>query len=135
MSMSAEYAAARETAVVIERTDRSLIRVYGRDPVRMIQGLVSNDVAGADASRAPYAAVLSPKGRMIADLCVIRQPDGELLLELDTAALPGMLAHLKKFLPPVFARFEECGTSVRVFGVYGPDAANMVIHASGASLP
>ena len=131
----AEYEAARDAAVVIDRADRGMIRVYGRDPVRMIQGLVSNDVASADTARAVYAAVLSPKGKMIADVRVLKQPDGDLLLELSRDALPGMMAHLKKFLPPVFARFEDYSSAVRVLGVYGPAAAKLAGVAIGMDLP
>ena len=130
-----EYEAARTGAVVIDRGDRAAIRVYGRDPVRMIQGLVSNDITRADGAHAVYATVLSPKGKMIADVRVLQRPDGELLIELDAGALAGMLAHLKKFLPPVFARFEDHSGSVHVLGVYGPEAAELSGAAIGMELP
>ena len=130
-----EYEAARTAAVVIDRGDRGAIRVYGRDPVRMIQGLVSNDITRADGAHAVYATVLSPKGKMIADVRVLQWPDGELLIDLDGGALAGMLGHLKKFLPPVFARFEDYSGSVRVLGVYGPAATKLAADAIGLELP
>jgi glycine cleavage system aminomethyltransferase T len=42
-----EYEAARNDVAVVERTDRSILRAHGRDPVKMVQGLVTNDVANA----------------------------------------------------------------------------------------
>jgi folate-binding protein YgfZ len=121
---AAEYAAARDGGAVIERTDRSLVRVHGRDPVRMVQGLVSNDVANAGADRAVYAAVLTPKGRMIADVRVLRRGD-ELLLETDAAAVEPLTAHLRKFVPPLFARFEDVSAEWSVHTVLGPRAAEL----------
>ena len=123
IAASAEYAAARGGAIVVERDDRVQLRAHGRDPVRMIQGLITNDLAGAPADRAVYASLLTPKGRMIADVRAIRQPDGSVLLDIDAGALEGALAHLRKMTPPLFARFEPPPTALRTIGVYGPDAA------------
>jgi tRNA-modifying protein YgfZ len=127
---AAEYAAARDDAGVIDRADRAMVRVYGRDPVRMIQGLVTNDVAGTPADRATYAALLTPKGKMVADLRIIRHGD-ELLLECDAAALAGVLEHLRRFVPPLFARFEDATQQWSVLGVYGPRSEDVVRTALG----
>jgi folate-binding protein YgfZ len=122
---AAEYAAARTACVVIDRTDRRIIRVYGRDPVRMVQGLVSNDVAAAGADRVVYATVLTPKGRMVADTRVLRH-GADLLLDTDAEAADGLAAHLRKFVPPLFARFEDATPAWSMTGVYGPLAADRV---------
>lgn len=123
--MSPEYLAATTNAALFERPDRAFIRMYGRDPVRMIQGMVSNDVDGAPEGRGVYATLLTPKGRMIADLRVLkRAPD--VLLELDRGAVEGTLAALKKFVPPLFARFEDPGSSRRALSIIGPAAADIM---------
>ena len=44
---AAEYEAAHGACTVTERSDRALVRVHGRDPVKMVQGLITNDLAGA----------------------------------------------------------------------------------------
>jgi folate-binding protein YgfZ len=129
---AAEYAAARSAAGLADRPDRCYLRVYGRDPVRMVQGLVTNDVAQASAERAVYAAVLTPKGRMVADVRVFRLGD-ELLLETDAAALAPLTAHLRRFVPPLFARFEDAPW--RAMTLLGPDAAGVLDRATGAELP
>jgi folate-binding protein YgfZ len=122
---AAEYHAARHAAAVADRPDRRFLRVHGRDPVRMVQGLVSNDVAGAPPERAVYATVLTPKGKMVADVRVVRR-DGELLLETDAAAADSLAEHLRKFVPPLFARFEDAGGSWAALGLYGPTAGRLL---------
>jgi folate-binding protein YgfZ len=116
----AGYAAARDAAAWLTRADRAFVRVHGRDPLRMIQGLVTNDVAGAPPDRAVYALLLTPKGKLLADLRVHRR-DGELLLESDAAAHANVTDTLRKFVPPIFARFES-DTTLGVVGVYGPQS-------------
>ena len=123
---SAAYQAARSGAMVVERTDRAQLRAHGRDPARMIQGLITNDIESADATRAVYAAMLTPKGRMVADMRLLRNADGSVLIDLDRAALAGMLEHVKKYVPPMFARFEAHEPPHAVIGVYGPGAAAVV---------
>lgn len=92
----------------------------------MIQGLVTNDVAGAEINTPVYAAFLTPKGRMIADARIIRRPDNDIWIEADVRALENIEAHLKKSVPPLFARSERL-TELRVVGVYGPDASGVNI--------
>jgi tRNA-modifying protein YgfZ len=131
---AAEYDAARTGAVVVDRCDRAFIRVHGRDPARMVQGLVSNDVTTATAERAVYATVLTPKGRMVADVRILRRGD-ELLLETDAAAAEPLAAHLRKYVPPLFARFEDASEAWAALGVYGPGAAAALHKATGADVP
>lgn len=134
---AAEYAAAREDAAVIRRTDRSFIRVHGRDPQRMVQGLVSNDVVNTPADRAVYATVLTPKGKMVADTRILRravESGVELLLETAAGAADGMAAHLRKFVPPLFARFEDATSAWSLFTVPGPRAAELIRGAFGVDV-
>jgi folate-binding protein YgfZ len=119
---AADYAAAVAHVAVARRTERSFIRVFGRDPVRMVQGLASNDIARASAQRAVYTAVLTPKGKMIADVRVFRR-GADLLLEVDAAAAGPLMAHLRKFVPPLFARVDAADGEWCVHTVVGPAAA------------
>jgi folate-binding protein YgfZ len=126
---AAEYQAARNGVVVVDRPDRRLLRVYGRDPLRMVQGLVTNDLAGAPPGQGVYAAFLGPKGKMIADVRLfLRGPD--VWAEVDAAACPAVEAHLRKFVPPLFARFEPADCAV--ISVYGPRSAELVRGVLGA---
>lgn len=127
------YDAAHEGALVVDRTDRALIRVTGREPVKMIHGLVTNDVAGAPEDRGVYALLLTPKGKMLADLRIFRRPDG-LLLECDADARDNVTDTLRKFVPPLFAKWSISDGFAEV-GAYGPRAAERVAQALGIDLP
>lgn len=109
---------------VIRRTDRTIIRMYGRDPLRMVQGLATNDIAGAAENEAVYTAFLTAKGKMIGDARVLRRPAGDIWIETDQGAAANIVANLKKFVPPLFARFEVL-ESHEVIGLYGDRAAEI----------
>ncbi|MBR9989990.1 MAG: folate-binding protein YgfZ [Gemmatimonadetes bacterium] len=120
-------------AVVAVRTDRSFVRVHGRDPVKMVQGLVSNDIVNASPGRAVYAAVLTPKGKMVADVRVLRH-GADLLLETDVGAAEALMAHLRKFVPPLFAKFEDANASWGEVGVYGAAAHDVLAKVFNADV-
>lgn len=111
---------------LIERADRVVTRLYGRDPVRMIQGLITNDVANAPLDTAVYGAFLTPKGKMIGDARVMRRPDNEVWIEADAAAMENIEANLKKTVPPLFASAERL-SDAKVIGVYGDEAESVDI--------
>jgi folate-binding protein YgfZ len=134
----AEYRAVREGAGLAERGDRARIRLWGKDPVKMIQGLITNDLLKSPAGQGVYAAMLTPKGRTLADLRVFRRElaDGvEVLLELPREALAGTREHLKRMVPPMFAKVAEVSSTVAQLGVHGPRAREIVAAVLGVEPP
>lgn len=134
---AAEYLAVRETVGICERSDQARLRMWGKDPVRMLHGLITNDLAGAPPGHAVYAAMLTPKGRMIAELraFALARPGGmEVLIDLPREALAGTVAHLRKFVPPMFARWEEVTDRIGLIGVYGPQAGSLLARVASAGI-
>lgn len=134
----AEYRAVRGAAGVADRADRAQVRLWGRDPVKMVQGLLTNDLAGAPPGRGVYAAMLTPKGRTIAELRAFRlqRPGGtEVLLDLPREALAGTREHLKKFVPPMFARWADASEEMGMLGVYGPRSRELAARVLAAEVP
>ncbi|HZD05480.1 MAG TPA: hypothetical protein VE173_11190, partial [Longimicrobiales bacterium] len=80
----AEYRAATEGVAVADRSFRARLAVHGRAPARMLDGIITASVPGGPsqigpgvgAGRAAYAAVLTPRGRMVTDLRVVRLDPG-----------------------------------------------------------
>jgi folate-binding protein YgfZ len=135
---AAEYGAVREAAGLVSRADLAHVRMWGKDPVRMLQGLITNDLAGAGEGRGVYAAMLTPKGRVITELRAFRRttPAGtEVLLELPREALAATAEQLKKFVPPLFARWADASKEWGTLGVYGPRARALASQVLGTELP
>jgi folate-binding protein YgfZ len=123
-----EYDAIRQAVGIVDRHDLARFRLHGRDPVKMLHGLITNDLQNAAPGQGVYAAMLTPKGRTIADLraFTLHPPEGvEVIVDIAREALPGVRAHLGKYVPPMFARWEEISDRVGVIGVYGPHAPQL----------
>ncbi|HVV15796.1 MAG TPA: hypothetical protein VHH90_01230 [Polyangia bacterium] len=61
-------------AVLAPDAGRELIAAGGADRVRFLHGLVTNDVAGTPVGRGCRAALLTPKGQVVADLRICIRP-------------------------------------------------------------
>ncbi len=130
------YQAALASSAVAARSDRGRLRVTGKDPVGMLQGILTNSVPAAPrasgsgtAGTAAYAAVLTPKGRMVSDLRVVRGPRADeegLLLDVPEAARAGLLAHLAMYVPPRLARIADVTDTTATLTVAGPGAAALL---------
>jgi len=134
----AEYRAVREAVGVADRSDRGRIRLWGKDPAKMVHGLVTNDLLNAPPGQGVYAAMLTPKGRMLAELRAFRRerPDGaEVLLDLPREALEGTREHLRKFVPPMFARWKDVSEETGALGVYGPRSRELLGRVLGGEAP
>jgi len=57
--------------------DRGVVRVSGADATGFLQGLLTNDVERLKASQARYAALLSPQAKILFDMIVVSEPDGD----------------------------------------------------------
>lgn len=128
------YDAARSGAIVVDRADRGLVRAHGRDPIRMLHGLASNDVESLAVGHATYATLLTAKGRLIADPRIIRRED-DLLLEADVGAVPNILDTFRRFVPPLFAKAESLMDALCVVGVYGPSSTALVVAVVEPGVP
>lgn len=129
-----EYRAATGSAAVFDRSHRARLKVAGRAPARMLDGILSGRMPAAPepvsegvlGGEATYHAVLTPKGKMVTDLWCHRLGDEEgagYLLDVPVAGAAGLLAHLGKFLPPRFAKLDDVSGSVAAVTVTGPEAA------------
>lgn len=88
-----EYESLRESAGVIDRSDRGVVRVDGADRRAFLQGLLTNDIQALGPGAACYSALLTPQGRMITDMHVLETGE-HLLIDVrrgDAAALAGRL--------------------------------------------
>jgi tRNA-modifying protein YgfZ len=73
----------------VDRSERGKLALTGPEAKAFLQGLVSNDIESLTPGHGCYAAVLTPKGKMLGDLRVLDLGD-ELLLDSERVALQGI---------------------------------------------
>jgi tRNA-modifying protein YgfZ len=116
---------------------RGVIRVQGRDPVRMIHGLATADIEAVTPGRGCYTAFLTAKGRMVADARVFRPApaQAELLMDVAPSALASLLQHIRRFVPPLFATADDVSDQWSVLGLYGAGSSATLGSAAEEQAP
>jgi folate-binding protein YgfZ len=66
--------------------DRGVLSVSGEDATGFLQGLLTNDVERLGPSEARYAALLTPQGKILFDMIVVRAPGEEPSYLIDCTA-------------------------------------------------
>ena len=84
-------------ASIVDRSDRGRLALTGGDAAAFLDGQVSNDIAALAPGTGCRAALLTPKGKMLADVRVLRTPDGgEYWLETERVALQALFDALRR---------------------------------------
>jgi folate-binding protein YgfZ len=131
-SVGAEYEALRTRAVVVDRSQRARMRMTGERASEMLTGVVTNDVIGLEPGHGLYAAALTPKGKIVADVRVFRDEAG-LLVDTGARAAEGWASLVRKFVNPRLAAYRDESATLRDVGVFGPNSRHVVAAMTGAS--
>jgi len=102
-------------------TDRTLLRLSGSDAQDFLQGLITNDVTGAQNGLV-YAALLTPQGKYIADFFVLAHGDG-LLIDVATSHSPLLAQRLAMYRLRADVQIDESPLKVSRGTGPAPDSA------------
>jgi tRNA-modifying protein YgfZ len=126
----AEYAALRTGAVAIDRSHRGRWRFAGPKAAETLTGLVTNDVPALAEGHGQYAAMLTPKGKIIADVAIYRTGEA-LVVDVPSRAAAGFGETIKKYVNPRVTPYTDETASTCDVGAYGVRAAHVVAQAIG----
>src|SRR5262249_39985640 len=115
------YKAAREAAAVVRKDWYGIVRLTGSDRVSWLQGMVTNDVEKLRPGEGCYAAHLSPQGKMIAHMLILRDEDS-LRLVLERPNIPHLIAAFDKLLIMEDVQVSDESEAQEILGVVGPNA-------------
>ena len=125
-----EYTALRTSAILVDRGSRARATFTGDKSADVLTGLFTNDVLALQPGEGQYAAALTPKGKILADLRVFATSDG-FLVDLPGRAAPGWWAMIRKYVNPRLSKYTDVSEAWRDVGVYGSRAREIVSRATG----
>ena len=123
-----EYSALHNGALFFDRSDRMRIRVSGPKAAELVTGMVTNDVSALAPGEGQYAAALTPKGKIVADLRIFALEDS-LLIDTPAAAATGWMEMVRKYINPRVAPYHDVTSELSDFGVFGRSARSLVAKA------
>ncbi|WP_313070217.1 folate-binding protein [Melaminivora sp.] len=108
-----------------------VIRVAGEDAATFLHGQLSQDFALLDPHHARLAALLNPKGRMLASFIGFKRGDAEVLLLCSRDLLAPTLRRLSMFVLRAKARLTDASADYQLHGLLG-EAAEAALPADAA---
>ena len=96
MIATTEYERLRESAGLVDRSYRGKLRLTGGEAADYLQGQVTNDVEGLEPGQGCYAALLTNKGQIVADMRVLRGPDF-IWLDVEPRSMPALTRNAQMY--------------------------------------
>jgi folate-binding protein YgfZ len=127
------YAAMTEGIALVDRSESGKLALTGPEAKAFLNGQVSNEIEALEPGTGCYAALLTPKGKMLSDLRVldIGPPTHELLLLCERSALQSLFDALRRFKIGFDAELHKRTLQRGLLSLIGPRADEVV----GAHVP
>ena len=125
-----EYQALHRRAIVVARSHRARMRFTGDKAADVLTGLVTNDVTSLQVGQGQYAAALTAKGKVVADIRILRLEDSY-LTDVSPRAREGWHGVVRKYVNPRLAKYVEETATLQSVGIFGVQARNVVEQMTG----
>ncbi|MES2525162.1 MAG: hypothetical protein V4617_20900, partial [Gemmatimonadota bacterium] len=98
----------------------------GAKATDVLNGLVTNDVATLAVGGAQLAAALSPKGKLVCDMYIVRLADDVLLTGVLESAADAWFALVRKYVNPRLCTVTDESSAYRTLVVFGEQAGRIM---------
>jgi folate-binding protein YgfZ len=131
--VQSELATLRTGCSVYDLGFRAKLSVSGRDRVRWLNGMVSNNIRDLAAGHGVYAFLLNPQGRILGDLYAYNH-GGSFLIDTDQSQVENILAIFKRYIIMDKVDIANLRERLTAIGVAGPKSKE-VLRAAGIGIP
>jgi tRNA-modifying protein YgfZ len=123
----------RDGAVMV-RVRATVIEVHGPGALQCLQGLLTNDLVAPGDGSVVYAALLTPKGMITADMWALRLRAQRLILVGDPSARGATLGVFSRSMPARLAQVEDRTEELETLWICG-DLAIAALAAASFGVP
>ena len=131
--MQEGYAALRRGAAWLDLAARGRIVVRGRDRARLLHNVTTNEVGKMAPGDGCYAFLLSPQGRIQADLLLFCFED-RFMMDVEPELREKAVQHIRRYIIADQVELEDISPQTGEIGLEGPGAA-AALAALGAPAP
>jgi folate-binding protein YgfZ len=116
-----EYERLREAVGLVDRSYRGKLRLTGGEAADYLQGQVTNDVEGLAPGSGCYAALLTPKGQIVADMRILRGTDF-IWIDCEPRSLPALTRNAEMYGIGRDVHVEDATAGYAILSLIGPAA-------------
>jgi len=120
-----DYERLREAVGLVDRSARGKLRLTGGEAADYLQGQVTNDVLALEPGSGCYAALLNHKGKMLADMRVLRGEDF-IWVDAELAGFPALKRNASMFSIGRDVRHEDVTDEYAILSLIGPASRSVL---------
>ena len=128
-----EFSALQNSCGLYDLGWRSNIGLAGRDRVRWLNGMITNNIRDLAAGRGVYAFVLNPQGHILGDLYAYNRGDS-FLVNTDRVQTEKLLGLFKRYIIMDQVEATDISDKLTAIGVTGP-ASRETLRRAGLDIP
>src|SRR5947209_13884441 len=122
VAIAADYRVLAEQCGLLDRSERGKLALAGSEAKSFLQGQVTNDVEALLPGTGCYAALLTPKGKMLGDLRILDTGE-ELLLDTERVALQALFNDVRRTMIGYDGHLHKRTLERGLLSLIGPEAA------------
>jgi aminomethyltransferase len=129
-----EYYAVRNNVGILDLSHHGKIELGGKEHIKFLQGILSNDVKKLEEGDGQYATFLTPKGRIVTDMKLYRK-GGSVLIELEPGLNEKVIELLLKYRISYKVVIEDLTKRLSLISVQGPNSERLIEKTLGGKIP
>lgn len=123
-TLPAQLTAATNGTVMVDLSNRGLIKLTGNDAMTFLQGQLTNDIKALNGSNSQFTGYCTAKGRLLA-LFFAFSIDDAIYLQLNRALMENIMKRLKMFVLRAKVTISDESQTIRI-GIAGKNAVQLL---------
>ena len=128
-----EFAALLSGCAIYDLGWRAKISLAGKDRIRWLNGMITNNIRDLASGHGLYAFLLNPQGRILGDMYAYNRGE-TLLLDTDQSQAAKLAELLKRYIIMDKVELANVSEQLTAIGITGPQSPELLRHA-GFELP
>ncbi len=124
-SMETEVKHVRSKVGIVDISHRGKLKFTGKDHIRFLQGMLSNDIVKLCIGEGIYATLLTPKGKILADMVVYKNKEHS-YIDLPSGLNSKIKEHFLRYRLSFQTDIEDITYNHALFHICGPNAISFL---------
>ena len=100
---------------VFELKDQSLIRVSGKDHIKFLNGISSNEVENLPQGESTYSLILTNKGKILFDICLFKINDSSMYVQTNSNQIDSLIKHIEQYRMSLDVEVDNLSENYKIF--------------------
>lgn len=125
-----EYQTVRSSVGISDLSHRGKLLMTGNDRQAFLHRIITNDVNGLEVGQSAYACMLTPQGKIIADMTVHLRAE-DIFFDLEPGVTPFLIDTMDRYAIIDDVEMADVTEQYGMIGVHGPNAPDLLNALTG----